>query len=305
MTRSLMLALAALALTACGGSNGGGNYDNASAPEPMLAPIVGKSQRSAEFDTRGGVPGSPTPVDGASSQSQQFIAYTHALGLSLPKAAVEPMFNSHMEACRAAGPARCLVTNSNLRKQDEDRVYGELYLRATEEWITEFNTGLETDIANAKGDITSRNSTATNLTTQIIDTDARLQAQVTLRTRLLELLENREGELSDFLEIERELARVTGTINSIEANLKALKDRVSLSTFTISYQPKISSLAPSQFAPLGEAFGEFFYNLSGAIAAVVTAFAIGLPWMILLGLMIYIWLRLIWPRVRRKKKTSN
>ena len=301
MRQALVILFTALMLTACGGPSGGrADY----ATEPMPAPSM--KQSSQELRTRGydADEEAPAPEPQSGAPSQQFIAYTHALGLSLPKASVEPMFNAHAEACRSAGPSVCLVTNSNLRKQDEDRVYGELYLRATEDWIAAFNAGLDGEVAAARGDITARTSTATNLTTQIIDTDARLQAQVTLRNRLLELLETRDGKLSDFLEIERELARVTGTINSIEANLKALKDRVALSSFTISYQPKISSLAPSQFAPLGDAFGDFFYNLSSAIAAVVTAFAVGLPWMILIGLMIWIWLRLIWPRIRRKKKTG-
>jgi len=307
MSRIILGAAAALALGACGGSSSGNNYETG----PSSAPIVALDQSAAlqEFrakgnssalyqETAGGTAGgTPSP--------QQFIAYTHSLGLNLPKAAVEPMYNAHIEACRAAGPAKCLVTNSNLRKQAEDRVYGDLYVRATEEWITEFNASLDADVSAAKGEITARNSTATDLTTQIVDTDARLQAQVTLRSRLVELLENRDGELGDFLQIERELARVTGTINSIEANLKALKYRVSMSTFTISYQPIISSLAPSQFEPLGEAFGEFFYNLSMAFGAVITAFAVGLPWMILIGIMVFIWLRLIWPWVRKRKEKKT
>lgn len=299
MNRTFISSLAVLVVSACGGGNDYQNYSDSSvefaqaAPGPTAPPQARKAQAPSPS---GGVPVDQSP--------QQFIAYTHSLGLTLPTAAVEPIYNAHIEACRSAGPARCLVTNSNLRKQDEERVYGYLTLRASEDWITEFNTTLDSDIDAAKGEISARNSTATDLTTQIVDTDARLQAQITLRNRLIELLENRDGELKDFLDIERELARVTGTINSIEANLKALKHRVSMSTFTINYEPKISSIAPSQFSPLGEAFGEFFYNMSAAFAAVITAFAVGLPWMILIGLMIYIWLRLIWPRVRRKKKTD-
>ena len=227
MRQALVILFTALMLTACGGPSGGrADY----ATEPMPAPSM--KQSSQELRTRGydADEEAPAPEPQSGAPSQQFIAYTHALGLSLPKASVEPMFNAHAEACRSAGPSVCLVTNSNLRKQDEDRVYGELYLRATEDWIAAFNAGLDGEVAAARGDITARTSTATNLTTQIIDTDARLQAQVTLRNRLLELLETRDGKLSDFLEIERELARVTGTINSIEANLKALKDRVALSS---------------------------------------------------------------------------
>jgi hypothetical protein len=28
---------------------------------------------------------------------------------------------------------------------------------------------------------------------------------------------------------------------------------------------------------------------------------VGLPWLILIGALLWIWLRLIWPRIRRKK----
>ena len=38
------------------------------------------------------------------------------------------------------------------------------------------------------------------------------------------------------------------------------------------------------------------------VGAVITAFAVGLPWLILLGVFLWVWLKLIWPRIRRKKK---
>ena len=47
---------------------------------------------------------------------------------------------------------------------------------------------------------------------------------------------------------------------------------------------------------------DFFYNLSSAIAAVTPAFAVGLPSIPLIGLFLWLWLKLIWPRLRGKKK---
>ena len=132
-----------------------------------------------------------------------------------------------------------------------------------------------------------------------------MDAQKTLRTRLLDLLERRDGELGELLQIERELARVTGDIESIEAQLKTLRLRVAMSSLDINYQTKVPAFSGSRENPLGEAFSDFFYNLSSAIAAVITAFAVGLPWILLLALFLWIWLKLIWPRLRGRKKTAK
>jgi hypothetical protein len=243
----------------------------------------------------------PEPAPGEPA-AEQYIAYRHSLGLTLPKGQVDPMMAAHTEACRAAGTATCIVINSNVYSQDEDYASGNLSLRATPAWIETFMGGVEADAEQSGGEVTQRSTSAEDLTRQIIDTGARLEAQKTLQTRLLNLLERRDGELGELLQIERELARVTGQIESIEAQLKTLRLRVSMSSLDINYQTKVPAFSGSRENPLGQAFGDFFYNLSGAIAAVITAFAIGLPWILLIGLFLWIWLKLIWPRLRGRKK---
>jgi len=259
----------------------------------------------AEFDN-----GASYRNEGPSDQSrpeagtEQLIAYTHGLSLRLPKEQIEPLMLAHIEACNAAGPATCLVTNSNINKQSDDYVNGTLYIRATEDWITSFNTNLDGDLAKAEGEVTSRTKSAEDLTSIILDTDARLKAQITLQGRLEDLLARRDGKLADLLEIERELARVTGTVESITANLKALRMRVSLSQFSVNYTQKTSPVAASRFNPLGAAFGDFFYNLSSGLADVINAFAVLLPWMVLIGILLFLWLRMIWPWVRKKRSKT-
>lgn len=77
-----------------------------------------------------------------------------------------------------------------------------------------------------------------------------------------------------------------------------------MSTLDINYQTKVPPFSRTRDNPLGEAFGDFFYNLSGAIASVITAFAVGLPWIALIGVFLWIWLKLIWPRLRGNKKAK-
>ncbi len=304
--RAVLLGIGVLGLTACGGG-GGSDYERSPAPPaaPMMVEDAIQMETGASFkasmDEASPEPSAPT----GEPSVEQYIAYSHSLGLTLPKGGVETAMTGHTAACRAAGTATCIVINSNVYSQEEDYASGNLSIRATPDWIETFMGVIETDAEKIGGEITQRSTRAEDLTRQIIDTGARLEAQKTLRGRLLGLLERRDGELGELLQIERELARVTGDIESIEAQLKTLRLRVSMSSLDINYQTKVPAFSGSRENPLGQAFGDFFYNLSGAIAAVITAFAVGLPWILLLGLFLWIWLKLIWPRLRGKNKKPS
>ena len=293
-----------IGLVACG--EGAPSYEESygapPAPPPPPSAVAGTLADAAPQASRGR--GAPVPDAGdpvANEAGEQFIAYTHNLGFSLPRANVEPVMQAHVAACETAGPRTCIIINSNLNNQSDDYTSGYLSIRAQPNWISGFLGGVDADIDAAEGEVTSRNKQAVDLTRAILDTDARLKAQTILKGRLEDLLANRDGELADLLQVERELARVTGDIESITSNLKALRLRVSMSELTLQYDTKRSLVGGGRTNPLASAFGDFFYNMSSALAGVVTFFAVGLPWMILIGVFLFIWLRLIWPWVRKRR----
>ncbi len=288
-------ALPLLLVVACGGA-GDRSYSSPAAPPPPAEAMMKMAEPAYEeaADASGGEAGSP-------EISEQYIAYAHSVGMRLPVNAIEPTMQAHIAACNSAGPSVCIVTNSWLNAYSEDSVSASLNIRAAPEWIDRFLSGVEAEANAAKGEITNRQTTAEDLTVSIIDTGARLKAQQTLQERLQKLLADRPGELGDLLETERELARVNGEIDSLKSTLAALRQRVDMSQLSVSYETKINPVSQGALEPLGEAFGSFFYNLASAVAAVVTAFAVGLPWLLLLGALLWIWLRLIWPRIRKKK----
>jgi len=305
MKRLLTAALLAPVLLAgCGG--GGGNefaseQDAGGLDMAAPAPVARTAPPPPPPPPPPPAPRGPGEAEPAPEAGAQFIAYSHSLGLRLPVDRVEPVMMAHVAACQSAGTAVCIVTRSDLNNQSDDYVSASLTLRARPDWIETFLAGIDAEAEGAGGEVSYRNTSAEDLTRVIIDTDARLGAQKTLQSRLETLLESREGTLSDLLAIERELARVTAEIESIESSLRALRLRVSMSQLSVGYETRYSPTAPQRFNPLGAALGDFFYNLSSGLAGVITAFAVGLPWLFLLGLMLFIWLRLIWPRIRRKK----
>jgi len=291
----LLAATSALALAACGSPN----RDFASSP--AMAPPAPERARmdDASYLAEEAAGGEAAAPDAPAAV--QYIAYAHSIGLRIPVKAIEPTMQAHIDACNKAGPSVCVVTNSWLNAYSEDQASASLNLRATPAWIETFLGGIDAEAEAVKGEVTNRQTTAEDLTVSIIDSDARLKAQETLRGRLEQLLASRPGELKDVLETERELARVNGEIDSLKSSLAALRQRVDMSQLSVSYETKTAPLSQGALTPIGDAFSNFFYNLSSALAAVVTAFAVGLPWLLLIGALLWIWLRLIWPRIRRKK----
>jgi hypothetical protein len=287
---SLAAAASAILLAACGASDRAYESSPAMAPPApeMLEKMVGAE------DAAGGeaAPEAPGGV--------QYIAYSHSVGMRLPLKAIEPTLQSHIAACNAAGPAVCIVTNSNLYSYAEGESSGYLNVRATPAWIETFLSGVEAEAKAARGEISNRQTTTEDLTVSIIDTGARVQALETLQGRLQQLLADRPGNLGEILETERELARVNGEIDSLKSTLAALRQRVDMSQLAVSYETKRDAVTQGG-SSISRAFTEFFANLAQATATVITAFAFGLPWLLLLGALLWIWLRLIWPRIRRKK----
>lgn len=300
MKRLTSIAILSVCLAACGG----GGLEGASEDAYYNAEIqaVSPSPSAAQFREAGDyAPETPEPSPVPNETDTQFIAYTYGLGVEFPKDSVEPGLQAHVAACEAAGPRVCIVTNSSVNNQSDDYTNAYLSLRAKPDWIESFLSGIDAEVAAADGAVTQRNKQSVDLTRDILDMDARLNAKITLKGRLEDLLATREGGLADLLQVERELARVTGEIESITSNLKALRLRVSMSEMSISYSTKRSLVSGGRGNPLATAFGDFFYNMAEALAAVITFFAVGLPWMILTGIFLLIWLRGIWPRIRKTK----
>ena len=158
---------------------------------------------------------------------------------------------------------------------------------------------LEGDAKSAGGRVRSQATTTEDLTRQIVDTEASLRAMTTLRDRLQRLLATRPGKLSDLLDVERELARVQSQIDAQQSNLAVMRTRVSMSELTVAYESAPLAVAGDTFEPLTDAFAGFTGVLIRGVAIIITLIAALLPWVALVGLIV--WGVLSW-RARRGGK---
>jgi len=245
-------------------------------------------------------PGPPPagPVIGATPM----LAYVYGVGIEVPARNVRGVMGTHEQACLTAGPRACQVINSSINAQGDDAVYGQITLRAEPRWLEAFRKGLEGQAKEAGGRVREENVSSEDLTRQIVDASAHLNAQKTLRDRLQQILRSRPGKLSELLETERELARVQGEIDSAESQLAVMRERVSMSILNLGYQSKPSAVTGGAFDPVADALTEFFSIVMQGFALIIRLIAVLIP--VALVLVPLGWFLLRWRRSLRAKQLA-
>lgn len=313
MRNWMLAAVAVLALSACEDSSeyDGGNSGYFSAEDSIV--VTGSRVDRAEFaaeaplqdidaeaQTEAGI---NEPGNGEQSAPETYLAYRYAYGLRAPADAVRPLVQQHQQTCEAAGPSLCQIVNSNVTEAGSDRVSARLVIRAEPGWLTTFREGLEADAENAGGEVTSSSQSAEDLTRPILDTQARLDAQIQLRERLTGLLDRQGANIEELIRVERELARVNGDIESATAQLRAMRARVSMSIADLTYQSEIRPISQSTVNPVAEAFRDFAGIVLGGLAVMIRLIAGILPWLILI--VPAVWLLARWRRSVNRRKAAE
>ncbi len=239
------------------------------------------------------------PDTGGAQPEGMLLAYSYSVGFELPARNVAAMREQHEAECRAAGPRLCLVLGGSVSGDGEDYVYGNLSIRAEPEWLAGFRDGLAEDAEEADGRIADSSTSTEDLTRSIVDTEARLRAQETLRERLIALLERPSDEIDDLLAVERELARVQGQIDSARSTLAVMRARVDMSRLDLSYRAAPRAVSSAAVNPVVVALRDFLTVLSGSLATVITIIAAAIPFVVILIPLILLTWR--WFRRRRTR----
>ncbi|MBI5191244.1 MAG: DUF4349 domain-containing protein [Nitrospirae bacterium] len=153
------------------------------------------------------------------------------------------------------------------------------------------------------GEVVSESSSGEDITDQYVDLEARLGNAKASEKRLQEMMDRKTANLSDVLAVERELTRVRGDIESMEAR------RRSWDTLTQTVEINVELKEPPRAMPAGRkiwepiktAFGDaievFANSLHYAIVFVLGA----IPWFVVFGVLVYAGAKL----VKRRKKTME
>jgi hypothetical protein len=299
----MMVAALAMTLGACGGeaSKGyAGGYDAspemATAAAPMAPAMEEYSRQEYQTPPAPGSGGAPANPDGG-----RLMSYRYAWQFSVPTENMSGLQAAHKKLCEDAGPANCYVTSSQLEGIGEgEGAYGSLSMRATETWMRTFEKGVGEGLKPFGASIYSTGRDSEDLTTQIVDHEARLRSMISHRDALQKMIDDKPGRLSDLLEIQKALAESQGNIDSSQSLIAALRLRVSMSVVDFSYRAELGAASNSMWRPITEAFDDFGPSFARTIAGLIQFVAIILPLVVIGGLVV--WLGLTVFRWRGRKR---
>ena len=240
----------------------------AGAPEAM-APDMGVDG-GMMADSREG--GAPTGVSGTStSVTDRQVIRTGYMSMR-----VEDVRRSAAEVRGLATAARGLIVSEDIGASG-DSAYATIQAQVPAKDLDRF-----IEDVSALGTVDSVNLSASDVTGQVVDLDARIDALTTSISRLTQLLAQ-ASRMEDLLAIETQLAQRQSELDALTAQRTYLADQVAMSTLTVT-------LAPLTETPEIEAPG-FLQGLKSGWAAFVSLILVGvtalgfmLPWLILLAI---------------------
>ncbi|WBQ12815.1 DUF4349 domain-containing protein [Hyphomonadaceae bacterium BL14] len=278
--------LACAMLAGCG-ADGGPEPGQAGYPQSDTVSVAGSRMAAAppppamtEQAMDPGAGASQAPAEAGEPVS--YLAYRYDYSVRLPGEGLAALHGAHVAACEAAGLNQCQVIHASTQNAGTENARAHLRLRAAPAWIARFREGLAAELEGAGGTVISEQTGVEDLTTQIVDGEARLRARIALRDRLQAMLEQREARLEELIQVERELARVQADIESRESVIAALRLRVSMSELSVNYQPQLTPASASNFEPVSEAIESMSRVFAESLATMIGFLAGLLPWLVLI-----------------------
>jgi len=152
------------------------------------------------------------------------------------------------------------------------------------------------------GRVESESQSGQDVTSQYVDLQARLANARNTEQRLTDLLRHRTGKLSDVLEVEKELDRVRGEIEQMEAERKNMSNQVSYATLNATiaedYKAQLQVVPPSTSTRLSNAAIEGYRSMADGVVSLALFLLSNGPSLLLWGVVLFFPARLVWKKVR-------
>ncbi|MER8029664.1 DUF4349 domain-containing protein [Streptomyces bauhiniae] len=271
-----VLLAASLALTGC--SESGGDSKASSADAPTAAP--GAAGGAYE--------------DGKSARRSPRLAPSVIRTASL-EVEVRDVPGALAKARQVTEDMGGYVGEESTDRDDDGSERTRVVLRVPSERYAEVLGSLQ-----GTGKLLRRTARAQDVTDQVVDVDSRIKSQRASVARVRELMD-RADKLTDVVALEGELSSREADLESLLAQQASLKDRTGLATITLSLAGKGAHSAADDDTP------GFLDALSGGWHAFLTmlrwiALVVGavLPFAALLALLVFLWRRVVRPRLPRR-----
>ncbi|WP_320783606.1 DUF4349 domain-containing protein [Streptomyces sp. CRN 30] len=307
------LLAAALALTGCGASDSGGGSEAADAPAVQRAE-PGTGAEAAEAGAGSGADestGDEDNGDESGSDGSSGDKAAEAPGLTaqsvIRTASLTVRVKDVPEALAAARAATedagGFVGEETTGRDAEGSGHTRVVLRVPTDAYQEVLASLE-----GTGELVERGAKAQDVTDQVVDVESRITSQRASVARIRELMDRATG-LTDVVTLEGELSSRQADLEALLARQASLKDRTGLATITLH----LSDAAADREGGDGE---DGQPGLVDALTGGWDAFVAVLRWCVIvlgavlpfaasLALLLFLWLRLVRPRLPHRPATDG
>lgn len=244
-------------------------------------------------------PDAPQRINGKVGEA----ALRHVIRTGSIDLTVENTREKVQEIREIAKEAEGIVSNSYIYEIREGQFGAQMTLRIPEKRFDAVMEQLE-----ALGKAANVRSGVDDVTMQYIDLESRLNNQKAQEARLVEILEMAET-VEEVLEVERELYRVRGEIESMTAQFTHLQDQVAYSTINVTLREETiptGTISPGPFHEIGSRIAQAFIGsinfILSAVSFMIIALSALIPVLILLGIVIV--LIVLLARKFKKRKTA-
>ncbi len=218
---------------------------------------------------------SPAPVP-----AQRKIIVTHDISVE-----VRDFAKAYEAVSRMAEPLGGYNTEAHLDRAADGTHRGRVAMRVPPQRV-----GGLLDAVRSLGTVVSEGTKGEDVTEQYYDLETRLRNAKAAEKRLVELLGGRTGKLADVLAVERELTRVRGDVESMEARKRNMELLTSMTTIVVELSEPHRAVPAARrvWEPLRTAFGDGLAILAVSLRYAIIVVVGSIPWLGILAVGAYL-----------------
>jgi uncharacterized protein DUF4349 len=239
-------------------------------------------------------------LGGTVQAASRFVAVRHKIEIVEAGAGLAKSVDGVVAYC---GSIECEVLSSNISGTAPDATpAGNAALRVVPQ---DLNKLLE--FIAKQGKVSQHATETEDKTAEVVDVEAKLKNQAEFRDSLRKMLAKPGVNVADLLQIQEKLAEAQATLDSEAMQRKVLANETEKVLVNAEFHAEGNGKTPSLFMPIGAALKESGGVLGESLAALITAVAVVIPWLIILVPCGWLILRAAkrWKERRRKRRESN
>jgi len=221
------------------------------------------------------------------AQGNQLFSYSHSITLSMPRAAVSARFAAARDACLNEAALDCTLVNASFDAGGEDgRITASLDVALPHDKVEAFEKKLTQALpedGSGKVKVTSRSTTAENVTGEATDLDRKIAQLTAYRDRLSALAERQNAGVDDLIKIEKELSNTQSELDEATAQRKGVGARAAKESVHVAMNAEVAIARP--ILRVWHHAGE---DLAGSAAIVLQVLIVFAPWALVIGAIVLI-----------------